>query len=254
MLRAMATSKHRRKGRNRLPSRINVGKSVATLSPEFRARDSGPGVIDPTAAELREAMASIPEELDWEWARGHIVPLFERGGPEGTPGDPMINSLTPVGVGIGFGLQVGVMFVRVTRSMAQRWETSVEQIEREAFANLANAVSKVSSRDLQPAVFNGHMLRGLGEPGGWASSVILAGEDEVARIFGGHDQVFTTPGRNVLVSFDARVPMRAIADMTVGLEDLEPHPLLLEPFLLQDGRLTWAGTVPEEEDEPRSAR
>ena len=247
MLRRMAQSKHRRKGRNRLPATISSGKMSATLSPEFRTRQATPGVSIPDERELRDALATIPDDFDWDWARTRLVPLFERGGAEGTVGDPMINALTSLGVGIGFGIEIGPMLARVTKSMAQRWETSVEQIEHVAFDNLQRAVAEVDRRDLQPAVFNGHMLRALPNPQGWASSVILAGEAAVTRIFGEQDQIFTTPTRGVLLAFDAQVPMRAVMDVTVALEELDPHPLMLEPFVLRDGGLIWAGTVSDEE-------
>lgn len=247
MLPRMARSKHRRKGRNRLPATISIGNMSATLSPEFQARQPTPGASVPTERELHDALATIPDDFDWEWARTRLVPLFERGGAEGTVGDPMINALTSLGVGIGFGIEIGPMLARVTKSMAQRWETSVEQIEHAAFDNLQRAVAEVDRRVLQPAVFNGHMLRALPNPQGWASSVILAGEDAVTRIFGHQDQVFTTPTRNVLVAFDAQVPMRAVMQATMGLEELDPHPLMLEPFLLREGHLIWSGTVSDDE-------
>lgn len=242
----MAVSKHRRNGRNRLPATIKAGKSNATLSPEFRARRAGPGESIPTEREIRDAISSVPEDFAWDWARSRIVPLFERGGSEGTVGDPMINVLTSLGVGIGFGVEIGPMFARVTKSMSERWEASVEQIEHVAFENLQRAVGDVDRRDLQPAVFNGHMLRALPSPSGWASSVMLAGEAQVTRIFGDHDQIFTAPTRNALVSFGAQVPMRAVMDVTVGFEELDPHALMLEPFFLRDGRLSWSGTFPDD--------
>lgn len=247
MMRRMAQSKHRRNGRLRLPGRIRAGKRTATLSPEFRAQQARPGESIPTEGELRRAIASVPEDFSWDWARSRVVPLFERGGAEGTPGDPMINTRSQLGVGIGFGVEIGPMFARVTKSMAERWEASVEQIEHVAFENLQRAVSKVDRRDLQPAVFNGHMLRGLPEPQGWASSVILAGESEVMRIFGSEDQVFTAPGRNVLLAFDGTIPARALMEVTVAWEETDAHPLLLDPFVLRDGTLSWAGMLSDEE-------
>lgn len=227
---------------------MKVGKATAILSPEFRARQATPGTSIPDERQLREAIGSIPEEIDWEWARPRIVPLFERGGAEGTVGDPMINMVTPLGVGIGFGIELGVMFARVTKSMGERWEASVEQIERVAFENLRDAVALVDRRDLQRAVFNGHVLHALPDPPGWASSVILAGEAEITRIFGDHDQVFTTPTRSALLSFDARTPKRAIVDVTLALEEMDDHPLLIDPFVLEGGSLAWSGLF---EDEPQ---
>lgn len=55
------------------------------------------------------------------------------------------------------------------------------------------------------------------------------------------DQIFTTPARNMLLSFDASIPTRAIGEITVGLEELDPHPLLLDPFTLRGGVLSWDG-------------
>ena len=142
------------------------------------------------------------------------------------------------------------MFARVTRSMAERWEASVEQVEAAAFEHLDRAVGPLGRGHLQQAVHHGHMVRALGEPGGWASSVILSGEENVRRIFGSHDQIFTAPARNMLLSFDFRVPPTAIVEITVGFEGMDPHPLLLDPFALVDGELRWEGltVVPAEDD------
>jgi hypothetical protein len=51
----------------------------------------------------------------------------------------------------------------------------------------------------------------------------------------------------VLVAFDAQVPMRAVMQVTMGLEELDPHPLMLEPFLLREGHLIRSGTVSDDE-------
>lgn len=225
---------------------MKIGKKTAILSPELRGRQASAGTTIPDERELRAALGSIPDEIDWEWARPRIVPLFERGGAEGTASDPMINAVTSLGVGIGFGIDLGMMFARVTKSMGERWEASVEQIERVAFENLAKAVATLDRRDLQRAVFNGHVLHALPNPPGWASSVILAGEAEIMRIFGDHDQVFTTPARPALLSFDARTPKRAIVDATLAFEEMDDHPLLIDPFVLEGGRLSWSGFFEDE--------
>lgn len=127
------------------------------------------------------------------------------------------------------------------QASAQGWEASTEQIEAAAFTHLADVIQRVSSKDIQHAVHKGNMTRCLPEPGGWASSAILAGEDEIRRIFGHHDQVFAAPSRNMILSFDAAVPINAVLEMTAMFEDADPHPLLLDPFFLRDGRLAWAG-------------
>ena len=113
MLPRLAQSKHRRRGRNRLRATFSSGKVRASLSSEFRARRATPGTSIPHQRELLDVLATIPDDFDWDWARTRLVPLFERGGVQGTVGDPMINALTSLGVGIGFGVEIGPMLARV---------------------------------------------------------------------------------------------------------------------------------------------
>ncbi len=195
----------------------------------------------PSERELRRALASIPDDLNWEWSRPRLTPLFERADAGGVDGDPALHVVTSLGVAVGFGIEIGPTFARVTKSMAERWEANLEQIEAAAFSHLERVVRRLNRNDLQQAVHQDHMLRCLPQPGGWASSVILAGEEEVMRIFGAHDQAFTLPARNQILSFDERVPAHVVADVTAGMEDLDPHPLMLDPFILKGGLLSWQG-------------
>lgn len=245
----VATTKHRRNGVRRLPSRMRVGNATAFVSEEYRSQQPVPGTVMPSEAELRRALGSIPEDLNWDWARIRLTPLFERADAGGIDGDPALHVVTSLGVAVGFGIDVGLTFARVTRSMANRWEASLEQIEAAAFRHLDDAVRNITRADLQHAVHRGHMMRCLPEPGGWASSVILAGADAVMRIFGPQDRIFTVPSRNMLLSFEVSVPDQAIFDVTASLEELDPHPLMLDPFRLIGGRLTWDGVVPDIQDE-----
>lgn len=199
------------------------------------------GVVLPSVDEIEAALDTVPEEIGWDWASPRLIPLFERNYVEGIAGDPMVNTVSRLGVGIGFGIDFGPVFGRVTQSMARRWEASVEQIERAAFAHLAEVVADVGPADVQAVVHRGHFFRALGKPGGWASSVILAGEPELIRIFGTRNAIFTVPARNALVAFGGGTPGRAVAEMTLQLESMDPHPLELDPFLMQDGVLSWDG-------------
>lgn len=243
ILSGMARSKHRRKGRNRLPAALKAGDWTAEISSEFRNHDPGPGVVTPTEHELRDALTSIPDEMDWGWARPRITPVFERPGTGSVDGDPILHAVAEIGVAVAFAIEIGPMFTPVTASMAERWETSLEQIKAAAFDHLHAVVAQLSPKVVQQAVHRGHLVRVLPEPGGWASSVILAGTDEVTRLFGPHDQIFTVPARNAIVSFTSATPMDTVYDVTFGLEELDLHPLQLEPFVLRDGRLSWQGLV-----------
>ena len=226
---------------------LRAGDRVMTFIPPADGDDSD-GVERPTEEEVQAALEGVPDELSWEWAAPRLIPLFERGYTEGVTGDPMINTPTNLGVGIGFGIDFGPAFGRVTRSMAQRWEASVEQIEHAAFAHLAEVAAAVTRADLQTVVHQGHFFRALGVPPGWASSVVLAGGDELMRIFGTRDAIFTTPSRGALLAFAPATPPGAIAEITVGLEQADPHPLLLDAFVLEDGELRWGGMETNLED------
>lgn len=205
------------------------------------AEHEAEGVELPSVDEVEAALETVPDEIDWDWASPRLIPLFERDYVEGIAGDPMVNTVSHLGVGIGFGIDFGPVFGRVTQSMARRWEASVEQIERAAFAHLAEVVADVGPADVQSVVHRGHFFRVLGKPGGWASSVILAGEAELIRIFGTRNAIFTVPARNSLVAFGSGTPARAVAEVAVHLEAMDPHPLELDPFLMHDGALCWDG-------------
>ena len=245
MLRSVARTKQARRGKH--PSRGSgvSGNAASILSREGLEHGAGGGVVVPTEREIRSALQELPEDLSWEWARPRLAPLFERPGSGSVNGDPRVHALTSLGIAVGFGIEVDPIFVAVTESMARRWEATVEQIRAAAFARLEAVSDALGPQHLQHAVQHGYLIRALGEPGGWASSVILAGVTAIERIFGPQDQVFTTPARNQLLSFDAQTPARAIGEITVGLEELDPHPLLLDPFVLHDGLLTWEGLAEE---------
>lgn len=219
---------------------IHAGDRTMTfVADEPRGERGGPAL--PSMEEIEAALEQVPEELSWEWASRRLIPIFERGYGEGIDGDPMINAVTPLGVGIGFGIDFGPVFGRVTRSMALRWEASVEQLRRAAFAHLADTAATVTGADLQTVVHRGHLFRALGTPAGWASSVVLAAEAELVRIFGVRDAIFTAPSRGSLLAFGPGTPAHAVEEVTWALESMDPNPLGLEPFELTDGALRWAG-------------
>lgn len=243
----MAESKHRRRAKPRQPRMIRAGDRTMTFVTTLKEQ-RGAGADFPSEEEIDAALGDVPEELSWDWAAPRLIPLFERGYGEGVTGDPMINTESPLGIGIGFGIDFGPFFGRVTRSMGERWEASVEQIEHAAFEHLAEVAATVSSRDLQSVVHRGHFFRALGTPAGWASSIVLARESELTRIFRTRDAIFMTPARNSLIAFAPSTPLRAVMEITMQLESKDPNPLELEPFVMRDGVLRWEGLNVEFDD------
>ncbi|MGH2401154.1 MAG: hypothetical protein ACRDE6_00450 [Candidatus Limnocylindria bacterium] len=203
--------------------------------------DDSDGIALPSPEEVETALSQAPDDLTWDWVLPRLIPLFERGYTDGITGDPLVNSVSHLGIGIGYGIDFGPVFGRVTQGMAERWEASVEQIEHAAFSRLADVSATVGRADLQSVVHRGHFFRALGRPGGWASSIVLAGESELARIFGTGDAIFSTPARSSLLAFAPATPARVVAEVTFQLENGDPHPLGLDPFVMEDGVLHWQG-------------
>lgn len=208
--------------------------------------DGRDGVEMPSWAEIEAALSQVPEEVSWDWAAPRLIPLFERGYGEGVDGDQMVNSVSRLGLGIGYGIDFGPVFGRVTVSMARRWEASAEQIEHAAFAHLADAAAAVGRSALQSVVHRGHLFRALGTPAGWASSVVLAEPGDLIRLLGTRDAILTVPARGSLLAFGPGTPLRVVDEVTLELESLDPHPLRMEPFVMADGVVRWLGL----DDEP----
>ena len=86
------------------------------------------------------------------------------------------------------------------------------------------------------------IVRALATPEGCATSVLLV-PDALRRIFGDGDQIFTAPSRGLLLAFPIETPTESIDLLTEEAQRLDPHPLLLAPFRLSTGRLTWDGVA-----------
>src|SRR5690606_10692620 len=118
---ALRIRRRKERAQRRTERLIRAGDRTMTFIQDSSAGD---GTHTPSIEEVEAALRDVPDELSWEWASSRLIPIFERGYGEGVPGDPMVNTSSHLGVGIGFGIDFGPAFGRVTRSMAQRWEAS----------------------------------------------------------------------------------------------------------------------------------
>lgn len=205
-----------------------------------------PRVRLPGRKELRRAIEAVPERMDWDWARDRLVPVFERPGFEPIPSDPRLLTVVPPAVTIGFGIDLGPALAKVSERLCDQWECSLEQIQAVAFENLRRPTGTLDGKAVERANFGGHLIRVMRLPDGCSSSILLV-QDELMRIFGDQDQVFTAPARSLLLSFPMTTPARVVGEITVDLEEMDPHPLLMDPFVLQEGTLVWEGTIVEEQ-------
>lgn len=77
---------------------------------------------------------------------------------------------------------------------------------------------------------------------------LLLSPDELFRLFGGHDQVVTAPTTDCLLSFSLETPPVTIADIVASFEQGSRRPLWLDPFLVSEGRPTWAEPIDADDD------
>jgi hypothetical protein len=192
------------------------------------------------------AARRLPKPVPWEWARPRLVPLLA--GPMIDPeGDSLIRSVMDPGVAVVFGIDLGKAFPFVDETVARRWECSVDQIQEVATANLRRRTARLAPTVVRTATLSGHRIRLIQDRPAWASSILLV-EDEVRRLFGNHDQLFAAPQRNTLLNFQPDIPERIAGEIVVDFEMGAACPLMLDPFMLEDGRLRWGGTEDWDED------
>lgn len=183
---------------------------------------------------LRRAAKKMPRPMPWDWARPRLMPLLA--GPHLGP-DPLVTVVGRPGCAIIFGIEIDGTYVLVDRAVAERWEVSEPQLAEAGDANLERRAARMDAAALQHGTLSGRIVRVL-EAVPWASSLILS-PAHLMRIFGTQDQLFATPKRGTLMSFSLDTPGPVVAHVVIDYEANAAWPLLLDPFLLTDGRIVW---------------
>jgi hypothetical protein len=229
----------RRQSRHRTKGGFEFG-----ISDRYRSWKPPKGTSQPSAREIARAMDTIPTDINWTWASERLVPLLERPGADPMPENPQLVATADCGVSYGFGMDLGPLFARVTRSLADRWERDEATIRDVALANLRRRLYD-DAPDFEVPSNPGDALvvRALKTPEGFASSVVLV-PDALKRIFGDEDLILAAPCRPLLLAFPIDTPAEVIDSLTQEAEKLDPNPLYLDPFRLVGGRLRWDGYVP----------
>lgn len=202
------------------------------------------GVRRANQREIAKAMDSIPFDLAWDWAKDRLVPVLERPGSDPTPDNPHLSATAECGVTYGFGVDAGAFFTRVNRGLAELWDRDDVTIRDVALANLRRRLHDDDAGFELPAEPDGALIvRALTTPEGCATSILIV-PDALRRIFGDADQIFTAPTRSLMLAFPIDTPPESIDSLTEEAERLDPHPLMLDPFRLIAGQLSWDGAVP----------
>jgi hypothetical protein len=151
------------------------------------------------------------------------------------------------GCAVIFGIECERTYLIVDRPVAERWETSDVQLATAARANLERRAARLEPSTVRSATLSGHIVRIL-DSVPWSSSLLLS-PSHLARLFGREDQIFAAPRRNTLLSFDINTATAVAAHVVVDVEVNAAFPLLLDPFLLEDGEVTWRDLADEDWDD-----
>lgn len=238
MLHSMWRPKIRRQNRHRAANGFEYGITDSHLGWKPPR-----GVRRASQREIARAIDTIPPDLGWNWAKDRLVPVLERPGADPMPEDPHLSAIADCGVTYGFGIDMGLMFTRVTRSLADRWERDDATIRDVSLANVRRRIyDEDCGFEVPDDAGDALVVRALSSPEGCATSALLV-PDALRRTFGDADQIFTAPSRGLLLGFPIDTPPASVDQLTEEAERLDPHPLLLDPFRLVDGRLTWDGVI-----------
>ena len=196
---------------------------------------------------LRRAIRRMPTPVPWDWASRRLIPLLA--GPRfDEPGRPLVRRRSELGPAVEFGLDLGGVFVMVDQPVADRWECTADQLNERGLRNLRERTARIDRDRVVSGVMSGYPIRLIHDRPAWASSILLD-LDSVVRLFGSHDQVLAAPTARCVVSLPIDTPGPIAAGIVVDLEGSGLTSLFLDPFVLADGVLSWAGAPRDGEEE-----
>jgi hypothetical protein len=172
---------------------------------------------------------------DWATASPALVPLLARRSAPSALARAITVSLDP-GLRVGFGVDVGPMFLHVTEDLLAGWEVDAGELTRRAIANLRDR-----SRSLRPdaatdARVGMTRIAALQSAEGWASSLLLA-PDLLPRWFGADPRVYIAPSRNMLVALPPMADARLARWLRDSIAARLPDGLDVPPLRWIDGTL-----------------
>ncbi len=84
----------------------------------------------------------------WEDVAGEILPVFERARPSSYPVDPPALTVLPPGVTVGFGVDAGPAFMRISTTHVAHWPVDLGGLAERALDNLDRRAWTADDRDL----------------------------------------------------------------------------------------------------------
>jgi hypothetical protein len=170
----------------------------------------------------------------WEAVADDILPVFERARPFSFKVDPPALTALPPGVSVGFGVDAGPAFMRISTTHLATWPIDVETLAARALANLRERTRRLDARDVRLGQIEGIEVDLFESGDGWASTTVLL-PDAMGRLFGPGPNLFVAPWRDLLIRLPADVDLAFATWLTEELEAEDPNALRLEAFEWRDG-------------------
>jgi hypothetical protein len=221
----------RQRAARRLRRRLERRKRYATVA-------IGPNMLLASPEAVREAIAALPEDLDWSILAEHVVPLFARRRPlpDGVPAP--IQVVLPPGLSVGFGVDIGPAFLSVTDSLLERWGIDRAGLVAQALANTERRAQLLEPADVR----HGELLDGIPIAGLMArimpASALLLAPHQLERLFGPEERLFVAPMRDLLIGLPGDIDPALAALIRDAMAEEDPNAIALEGVRLRDGRLT----------------
>jgi hypothetical protein len=213
-------AKHRTRRGDRSRGKLHVHGGAAWIHDDRRFRDA-----------LRHLDA---HGFVWDDVAPAILPVFERARPFSYPVDPPALTVMPPGVTVGFGVDAGPAFMRVSTAHLADWPVDLPELTALALDNLTRRAREADERDLLRDSVDDVPVTVFQSQDGWASTTVLLPE-EMDRLFGRAPATFVAPSRDLLIGLPIDVDPEFATWLTEELEAIDPNALRLEAFEWRDG-------------------
>jgi hypothetical protein len=165
----------------------------------------------------------------WDDVASEILPVFERARPSSYPVDPPALTVLSPGVTVGFAVDAGPAFMRVSMEHLARWPVDLPRLAEQALDNLTRRVREAEGRDLLRDAVDDVPVTVFQSHDGWASTTVLLPE-EMDRLFGPGPALFIAPSRDLLIGLPIDVDPEFATWLTEEFEAMDPNALRLEAF------------------------
>ena len=204
-----------------------------------RARSSG-GAGSPSLAD-EARLLGLAARIDgrgfaWDDVADDILPIFERARPSVYQVDPPAQAIVPPGVTIGFGVDLGLAFGRVSTVHVDGWPVDLAAVTERALRNLRRRARHAADFDLVEESVGGVPTMAFQSRDGWASTTVLV-PAAIERLFGRDAALFIAPSRDLLVRLPPDVDLEFATWLTEEFEATDPNALRLEAFEWRDGTM-----------------